>query len=90
MVARGFDNPLPTTSPLNLFVTPSDLDQGGSPLYSETNLWVTVSNTSGGVNIGYNNPPLGAVDTDGDGNLELSELVTEARRTASAGRSASQ
>jgi prepilin-type N-terminal cleavage/methylation domain-containing protein len=73
------------TGPLELFVTPSELEaDGGSPLYDETNLWVTISNTSGGVNIGYNNPPLAA------GGTTLGELVTEARRTASTGQSASQ
>ena len=79
----------PITGPLQLFIAPTELEDGSSPIYSDTNLWVTISNTSGGVNIGYNNPPLAAVDTNANG-LELFELLTEARRTANTGRSASQ
>jgi prepilin-type N-terminal cleavage/methylation domain-containing protein len=82
----GLDSPQPITGPLALFVMPSEVEQrtDARPLYDETNLWVTISNTSGGVNIGYNNPPLAA------GGTTLGELVTEARRTASTGQSASQ
>ena len=73
------------TGPLQLFVSPSDIDaNGGSPLFDETNLWVTINNTSGGVNIGYNNPPLNA------GGTTFANLVTEARRDATTAVSASQ
>ena len=72
------------TGPLQLFVTPSEIDaNGGSPLYNETNLWVTINNTSGGVNIGYNTPPLNA-------GADLASQVAVARRDATTAVSASQ
>ena len=72
------------TGPLQLFVSPSEIDaNGGSPLYNETNLWVTINNTSGGVNIGYNTPPLNA-------GADLASQVAVARRDATTAVSASQ
>ena len=72
------------TGPLQLFVSPSDIDaNGGSPLFDETNLWVTINNTSGGVNIGYNTPPLNA-------GADLASQVAVARRDATTAVSASQ
>ena len=72
------------TGPLQLFVSPSDIDaNGGSPLFDETILWVTINNTSGGVNIGYNNPPLNA-------GADLASQVAVARRDATTAVSASQ
>jgi len=84
--ARGEQLNRVITGPLQLFVSPTELEEGSSPLFSETNLWVTVGNDSGGVNIGYNNPPLTvATGVFGD-------LVTAARSGPgqSASRSASQ
>ena len=72
------------TGPLQLFVSPSDIDaNGGSPLFDETNLWVTINNTSGGVNIGYNTAPLNA-------GADLASQVAVARRDATTAVSASQ
>ena len=80
----GLDSPQVITGPLQLFVTPSEIDaNGGSPLYNETNLWVTINNTSGGVNIGYNTPPLNA-------GADLASQVAVARRDATTAVSASQ
>lgn len=86
----GTDLPESITGPMQLFVSPTQLEDNASPLYSDTNLWVTISNTSGGVNIGYNNPPLTTVDSDGDGNIELFEMLPDARKSANTGRSAAQ
>ena len=80
----GLDLPQVITGPLQLFVTPSEIDaNGGSPLFDETNLWVTINNTSGGVNIGYNNPPLNALG-------DLVSQLAVARRDATTAVSASQ
>ena len=80
----GLDLPQVITGPLQLFVTPSEIDaNGGSPLFDETNLWVTINNTSGGVNIGYNNPPLNALG-------DLVSQLAVARRAAATAVSASQ
>ena len=78
------------TGPLELFVTPTELEAGSSPLYEESNLWVTISNTSGGVSIGYNTPPLTPDDLNDNGEQDFFELVTEARSSAATGRSARQ
>jgi prepilin-type N-terminal cleavage/methylation domain-containing protein len=43
-------------SPFFAFVAPSELDATVNPLVDENSLWVSVSNTSGVSNIGYNNP----------------------------------
>ena len=80
----GLVLPQVITGPLQLFVTPSEIDaNGGSPLFDETNLWVTINNTSGGVNIGYNNPPLNALG-------DLVSQLAVARRAAATAVSASQ
>ena len=43
-------------SPFYAFVASSELDATVNPLANENNLWVSLSNTSGVVNVGYNNP----------------------------------
>lgn len=43
-------------SPFYAFVTQSELDQSVNPLVDQSSLWVSVSNTSGVINVGYNNP----------------------------------
>ena len=80
----GVATPQIITAPLEFFITPTELEENSSPIYEESNLWVTISNTSGGVNIGYNNPPIGVASG------ALADLVNEARSTAATGRSASQ
>jgi hypothetical protein len=43
-------------SPFFAFVAQSELDELANPLVDETSLWVSVSHSTGGVNVGYNNP----------------------------------
>lgn len=43
-------------SPFFAFVASSELDATVNPLADENSLWVSVSNNSGVVNVGYNNP----------------------------------
>ncbi len=80
----------PVTEPLHLFVSPSQLEDNSSPIYSASNLWVTINNSSGNVNIGYNNPPIATTDRDASGAVDLHELLEDARTTADAGVSAAQ
>lgn len=70
------------TGPLHLFVTP--LTSESAVLFKDTNLWVTISNSTGGVNVGYNNPPLNV------GTNLLSDLIPVARSDAETGQSAAQ
>lgn len=60
-------------------------------LNNEGNLWITVAGSSGGVNVGYNAIPSGAVDMDGDGNVgTLGDRILEARGIAAMGQNAAQ
>ncbi len=68
---------------LYMFVVAYETDPSIDPINQASNLWVTVNNITGGTNIGYNAPPTGTLDMDGDGFVgTLGDRILESRGIA--------